>query len=229
MRGNTARHWSVRALGGAAVVVAALVWCAAPASAHNYPVGSNPAEGAVVTEQPSLFTVTTNDALLDLGGGGAGSGMLISGPSDAAEPLYYGDGCISLIGPTVETEAQLGRPGEYTVTWQVVSTDGHPVSGDFTFTWQPAAGQTLFEGSPDKPVCAETAGAATDAPATDVSGTDASGTEAGDATADPTAAAPTGAALADAAWIAAALGAVLLAVAGTLLATRRRGPVGGRR
>jgi methionine-rich copper-binding protein CopC len=209
MRDNTARHWTLRTLGGAAVLVVALGWAAAPASAHNYVVGSSPAAGAVLTEQPSLFTVTTSEALLDLGGGGAGSGMLISGPSAAATPLYYGDGCISLLGSTVETEAQLGQPGEYTVTWQVVSTDGHPVSDDFTFTWQPAAGQTLAEGSPDKPVCADTAGAATDAAATDAADDDA---------------APTGAALADAAWIAATLGAVLLAVAGTLLVTRRRTP-----
>ncbi|MCY7288903.1 MAG: copper resistance protein CopC [Cryobacterium sp.] len=206
-RGNTERRWSLRALGGAAVVVAALGGAAAPASAHNSPIGSSPAEGAVVTEQPSLFTVTTNDALLDFGGGGAGSGMLISGPSDAATPLYYGDGCISVLDSTVETAAQLGQPGEYTVTWQVVSTDGHPVSGDFAFTWQPAAGQETAEGSPTKPVCSQGAGAATDAPA---------------AAPDANSAAPTGAALADAAWIAAGLGAVLLAVAGILLATRRR-------
>ncbi|TFC49717.1 copper resistance protein CopC [Cryobacterium sp. TMT2-17-1] len=164
-----------------------------------------PGSGAVVTEQPSLFTVTTNDALLDLGGG-AGSGMLISGPARVATPLYYGDGCISLLGPTVETKAQLGQPGEYTVTWQVVSTDGHPVSGDFTFTWQPAADQALAEGSPAKPVCAETADAAADAAFPDSTDTST-------------------VALAEAplvaVWIAAALGAVLLAVAGTLLAIRR--------
>ena len=224
MRGNTARYWTVRAL-GAAVLAAALGWSAAPASAHNSPVGFSPAEGAEVTEQPSLFTVTTSDALLDLGGGGAGSGMIISGPSDSAAPLYYGDGCISLLGPNVETEAQLGRPGEYTVTWQVVSTDGHPVSGDYTFSWQPAADQALAEGSPARPVCADSAGAASDTRAT----------EAADAGADPDAdteggaAASTGAGLA-AAWIAGTLGAVLLAAAGTLLATRRRRtPVGGRR
>ncbi len=180
----------------------------------------------MVTEQPSLFTVTTNDALLDFGGGGAGSGMLISGPSDAATPLYYGDGCISVLDSTVETAAQLGQPGEYTVTWQVVSTDGHPVSGDFAFTWQPAAGQETAEGSPVKPVCADTAGAATDAAATDAADA-AAGTDAGT---DAGTAAPTGAGLADAAWITAALGAVLLAAAGTLLTVRRRrNRVGGRR
>lgn len=225
MRGDTARHWSVRALGGAIVVAAALAWSAAPASAHNYVVGSTPAEGAVVTEQPALFSVTTNDALLDLGGGGAGSGLIVSGPSDASTPLYYGDGCVSLLGATIEGEAQLGRPGDYTVTWQVVSTDGHPVSGEYTFTWQPDADQSLAEGSPEVPVCADAAGA------TDAAGTDAAADDAADAAAEADAgAAPTGAALADVAWIAAALGAVLLAVVGTLLATRRgRGRVGGRR
>jgi hypothetical protein len=46
-------------------------WSAAPAAAHNYLVSSSPEDGAVVTEQPGAFSVTTNDALLDLDGTGA--------------------------------------------------------------------------------------------------------------------------------------------------------------
>jgi methionine-rich copper-binding protein CopC len=206
MRSNHVRDWSLRALGVAAVVAATLGFSAAPASAHNYPVGYAPAENSVVTEQPGRFTITTNDTLLNLDGTGSGNAMRISGPTSA--PLYYGDGCVTLFGPKLETTAQLGQPGEYTVTWQVVSTDGHPVSGSYTFTWQPAAGQVIAQGLAAAPTC----GAATP--------TDAAATPA-DASATPgtaqSAVAPT-----DLLWIAGAALAVILAVAATLILTRRR-------
>ena len=204
MRRNHVRDWSLRALGVAAVVAATLGFSAAPASAHNYPVGYTPAENSVVTEQPGHFTVTTNDTLLNLDGTGTGNAMRISGPTDA--PLYYGEGCIALFGAKLETTAQLGQPGEYTVTWQVVSTDGHPVSGSYTFTWEPAAGQVLAPGLAAAPTCGTTAPTDAAAPA---------------APATPGAAhsavAPT-----DLLWIAGAVLAVLVAVAATLFLTRRR-------
>ena len=209
MRGNRETHgagnrrWSVRVLGAAAVVAALVGGSAAPAFAHNYPVGSSPAEGAVVTEQPGTFTVTTNDQLLDLHSEGSGNAMAIRGPAGAATPLYYGDGCVTLFGPSIETKAQLGQPGEYTVIWQVVSTDGHAVSKDYTFSWQPAAGQKLAEGSPALPRCGGTAQTGADAPAP--------------------ASAPAGPGVGDLAWIGGALGAVVLAIGGTLLVVNRRG------
>ncbi|TFD79452.1 copper resistance CopC family protein [Cryobacterium fucosi] len=201
--GAATRRWSVRALGAATVVAALVGWSAAPAFAHNSVVGSSPAEGAVVTEQPGTFTVTTNDQLLNLHGEGSGNAMAIRGPAGAVTPLYYGDGCVTPFGPSIETTAQLGQPGEYTVIWQVVSTDGHAVSDEFTFTWQPAAGQELAEGSPTLPTCG---GASTTGP-------------------DAAASAPAGdgPGLADLAWIGGALGAVVLAIGGTLLAVNRRG------
>lgn len=197
------RRWSVRALGGAVVVAALVGWSAAPAFAHNFPVGSSPAEGAIVTEQPGTFTVTTNDQLLDLRGEGSGNAMAIRGPAGAATPLYYGDGCVTLFGPSIETKAQLGQPGEYTVIWQVVSTDGHAVSEEYTFTWQPVAGQKLAEGSPTLPSCGGTAQTRADAAASTP--------------------ADAGPGLGDLAWIGGALGAVILAIGGTLLVVDRRG------
>ncbi|MEC5151458.1 copper resistance CopC family protein [Cryobacterium sp. GrIS_2_6] len=210
MRSNHVRDRSLRALGVAAVVAASLGFSAAPASAHNYPVGYAPAENSVVTEQPGNFTVTTNDALLNLDGTGTGNAMRISGPTSA--PLYYGDGCITLFGAKLETTAQLGQPGEYTVTWQVVSTDGHPVSGSYTFTWQPAAGQVLATGLAAAPTCGATT--APDAPGAVAEAS--AGTPATPGAAQ-SAVAPT-----DLLWIAGAALAVLIAVAATLFLTRRR-------
>ncbi|MCI2956199.1 copper resistance protein CopC [Agromyces atrinae] len=120
---------------------------AMPASAHNYVVGSSPEQGAVVTTQPGFVSLTTNDALIE----GGVTVMEVTGP----DGLYYGDGCATIDGPTVSMDAELGAAGEYTVAWQVVSTDGHPISDEFTFDWQPAEGETLAEGVESAPTCAD--------------------------------------------------------------------------
>ena len=196
---------------GAAVVAAALGLTAAPAFAHNSVINTNPADGEVVTEQPGLFTVTTSDNLLDPGGTGTSMAMQISGPADAASPLYYGDGCAAVFGPTLEMSAQLGEPGEYTVIWQAVSTDSHTISGTFSFTWQPDEGQVLAAGSATPPVCG---------------GTEAVGAA---PQATSTGSASTGAELADMLSIAGAVVAVLIAGIGTLLVVTRtkQGPPSG--
>jgi methionine-rich copper-binding protein CopC len=184
---------------------------ASPASAHNSVISTTPAAGSVVTEQPGVFQVTTNDNLLNLDGLGSGMGMQISGPTDAASPLYYGDGCTTVFGPTLEMKAQLGEPGEYTVVWQVVSTDGHTISGDFAFTWQPDPGQELAAGTATAPDCGGT-----------VTG--------GSTQTDAATPAPQGsenAALGDVLWIGGAVSAVILATVVTLVAVGRRKPPAG--
>ncbi|MDJ0378989.1 copper resistance CopC family protein [Cryobacterium sp. PH31-L1] len=194
---------AARAVFAAVVVAGALGWGAAPASAHNYVVGSSPKADSVVTEQPGVISVTTNDLLLDLGGTGSGSAMLVTGPTSA--PLFYGDGCATVSGATVETSVQLGAAGQYTVIWQTVSTDGHSISDEFTFDWQPAAGQTLADGLAAAPSCGTEASAAV---------TDAATPPPGDTAADSS--------LSTVAWIGGTLVAVLLAVAVTLFLLRRK-------
>ncbi|HEY0258303.1 MAG TPA: copper resistance CopC family protein, partial [Lacisediminihabitans sp.] len=122
---------------------------ATAAQAHNYLVDSTPKAGQVLTSLPREFTITTNDVLLDVGGNGAGFALQVQ---DAAG-RYYGDGCVTIDGPAMSTGAALGAAGTYTVTWQVISTDGHPVSDSYTFTWQPPAGTTPSAGSTRVPDC----------------------------------------------------------------------------
>ncbi|MFO7690473.1 MAG: copper resistance protein CopC [Cryobacterium sp.] len=207
-RDSARRRGPGRTLLGTVLVAGMVTLFAAPAWAHNYVVDLGPGEGSVVTTQPVNVFVTTNEALLDLDGTGAGSAIQVSGPADA--PLYYGDGCITVAAATAQTTAQLGAAGEYTVTWQVVSTDGHPISDDFTFQWQPGTGEELAAGSATPPDCG---------------GADASdGVAEGAADADGPVAADDAPAdgLSDAAWIGSALGAVALAVMVVLLVLRRR-------
>ncbi len=139
---------------GALVVVAAsaalALLPAAPASAHNYVVATTPAEGSTVTEQPGDVSLTTNDALLDFG---ESTVLQVVGP----DGRHYETACAAVDGATAQVGAELGPAGAYTVVWQVVSTDGHPISGEFGFDWQPAAGQPVGAGA-DTPPCGDSSG-----------------------------------------------------------------------
>jgi methionine-rich copper-binding protein CopC len=143
------RRGSAR-LGRLAAVLAAsaalVVLPALPASAHNYLVATTPAKDAVVTTQPGTVSLETNDALLDVEGG---SVIQVQGP----DGRYYGDGCAVVDGPVATTQTELCEPGRYTVTWRVVSTDGHPISGTWAFTWQPVDGIALAEGTDEPGAC----------------------------------------------------------------------------
>lgn len=122
-----------------------------PASAHNYLASSTPEAGATLTALPAEFAVTTNDDLLDTGNGLRAFAMQVVG----ADGLYYGDGCVEVDGATMTSVPALGPAGQYTLAWQVVSIDGHPVDGTIDFAWDPAAAEDVAAGSESAPVCGE--------------------------------------------------------------------------
>ncbi len=149
-----ARHSRIRLVMLVAVAAAlgsiAPVWgLAAPAQAHNYLESSTPKAGETLTALPKDFMITTNGSLLNIDGNGAGFALQVT---DGAGK-YYGDGCVTIAGQTMSTTAALGTAGAYTVTWQVLSTDGHTVSDNYGFTWQPPAGFTPSSGSSTVPDC----------------------------------------------------------------------------
>ncbi len=190
----------------AVVLAAALVALPTAAHAHNYLVSSTPSEGETLMELPEAFVITTNESLLDLGGENAGFALQVRD----ARGLYYGDGCVEVEGPSMSAAPALGPPGDYTVIWQVVSADGHTVSGEYGFEWAPASTETPSIGSPTPPVCGDPVVPVPDEPPAPVDPV-------------PGAEQPTDPAVSsDAVWIIGALGAVALAVAATLFALRRR-------
>ena len=134
----------------AAVAVLSTVVVGGPAQAHDSLVSSEPANGAVLTTLPDQFSVTANEPLLDLGGESRGFAMLLRGP----DGLYYGNGCVSIQGATLSTDAALGPAGAYTLDWQLISTDSHSVSGEIGFTWQPTSAAPVSKGSTTPPTCA---------------------------------------------------------------------------
>ncbi|MCK7623292.1 copper resistance protein CopC [Streptomyces sp. RS10V-4] len=120
----------LRLLVVAAVLFGALAAGAAPAAAHAALTGSDPAQGAVVAHAPEQVTLTFSEGVamgddslrvLDPHGKRVDRGTLRNLCSGSV--VKYGAG----LPP--------GLPdGTYTVAWQAVSADSHPVSGAFTFS-----------------------------------------------------------------------------------------------
>jgi methionine-rich copper-binding protein CopC len=147
------RRASLLALGLAAVVLSAgavVLVTAAPAWAHIGIVASTPEDGETLTALPEAFSVTANETLLDLGGQGVFQLQI----RDAAGG-YYGDGCVSIVDATMSAEPVLGASGDYEMLWQVVSADGHPVSGEIPFTWEAPADFEAATPHDAVPVCGD--------------------------------------------------------------------------
>jgi len=114
----------------AAVVAAlafasALLFSAAPASAHDVAESTAPANGATVAEVPASVSITFNNRPLAIG----------SGVSVTSGGENWADGPVEIIDSQAVQKLRPGAPaGEYTVTWRVVSSDSHPIEGTFKFT-----------------------------------------------------------------------------------------------
>ncbi|MGI5469874.1 copper resistance CopC/CopD family protein [Streptomyces sp. CA-132043] len=121
---------ALRLLVLAAALLGALLGGAAPASAHAALTDSSPAQGAVLQKAPPQVTLSFSEGVsmgddsirvLDPKGKRIDRGKLLDLCSGST--VKYGTG----LPP--------GLPdGTYTVAWQAVSADSHPVSGAFTFS-----------------------------------------------------------------------------------------------
>ncbi|MFE1287689.1 copper resistance CopC/CopD family protein [Streptomyces sp. NPDC058751] len=108
-------------------VTGALLAGAAPASAHAALTGSNPTQGSVVDKAPDQVSLTFSEQV-----------SLNDGSLQVLDPRgerVDTGGASDLGGDTYGLKLRPGLPdGTYTVTYQVVSADSHPVSGAFTFS-----------------------------------------------------------------------------------------------
>lgn len=146
-------------LGAVLVGVLALA-PAGSASAHDYLVESSPAANATQTSPLTQVSLTFNDRVLDLTGDGSSALVQVIGPGEK----HFETGCASILDRTVTAPVALGDAGSYTVTWQIVSADGHTVSNSITFTYAPAAGAKPAAGSSDRPRCGDGQSTSTTAP-----------------------------------------------------------------
>lgn len=150
------RPAALSALTGVALAALLAVIPATAADAHDYLVQSTPSAGSTQSTPLESASLTFNDRVLDLAGDGSSSLVQVT---DAAN-RHYETGCPAIADRTVTAPVALGAPGPYTVRWQIVSADGHTVSGTIPFTYQPPAGTTAAPGSAGPPACAAGAAAA---------------------------------------------------------------------
>jgi Uncharacterized protein, homolog of Cu resistance protein CopC len=131
-----------------AVAAGLVLAVAAPAAAHSWVVASTPAEGEVLTELPETWEVVANETLLYVGNDEV-FGLVVRD----SEGLYYGDGCVDVVGPRMAASPSIGEPGDYTLVYAFVSGDGHPLTGEIPFTWAPTEDTAPAPGSADVPRC----------------------------------------------------------------------------
>lgn len=127
---TTARRRSTTPVALAAALLSAFLILVAPlsASAHDSLLASSPEADGTVDTLPSALTLTFSAKLID--GEGATEVVVTdaSGASVTDGPATV-DGAI-VTQPLVAEAAA----GTYRVVWKIVSSDGHPTSGEFSFT-----------------------------------------------------------------------------------------------
>ena len=131
-----------------ALAAGLLIGPAGPASAHNELVSTEPTADAVLDAPPSSLVLEFSEAVLEIS-----PTVVLTGPT----------GDVGLDAPVVdETLVSVPipaalAPGGYSVIWRVVSADGHPVQGAFTFTvTAPAATAGAIPTPTDAPTAATT-------------------------------------------------------------------------
>ncbi|QNA92934.1 MULTISPECIES: copper resistance CopC family protein [unclassified Microbacterium] len=175
-----------------------------PASAHDALVSSSPSADEVIETVPTDLTLTFSAKLIE---GEGATEVVVTAPDGTS----VADGAATVEGAIVtQPLTAKGPAGEYHVIWKVVSSDGHPTSGEYSFT------VTVGDSGTASPTAAPTSAAptpeqsATTEPSTAPTATTAPDPEDADG----------GSAWI---WIVSILGVLVAAGAGTWLALRGRG------
>jgi methionine-rich copper-binding protein CopC len=104
----------------------ALLLGAGPALAHSRLQSSNPSNGASLDTAPQQVSLTFNEEMTP-----GFSTITVVGP----DGTHYETGDVAADGGTVSRSVlPLGPAGQYKIGYRVVSADGHPVSGEVSFT-----------------------------------------------------------------------------------------------
>ncbi|MGW7263121.1 copper resistance CopC/CopD family protein [Streptomyces sp. NPDC054842] len=125
VRGSAVRPWTLLVL--LLAVAGALLAGAGPVSAHAALTGSDPRQGAVVDRAPTQITLSFSEKVAL-----SGDSVRVLDPEgkrvDTGDPADLG-------GAMYAVKLHAGLPdGTFTVTYQVVSADSHPVAGAYTFS-----------------------------------------------------------------------------------------------
>lgn len=129
---------------GAVTVLSTVV--AAPAAAHDELAAVSPEPGAVLETAPDAVELSFTGEILDMG-----HEVLVTD----SEGRSVGQGPVELDGTQViQPLEETGAEDEtYRVVWRVVSSDGHPIEG--TFTYEVGEGSVTEPSAPSASVPAE--------------------------------------------------------------------------
>ncbi|WP_454728328.1 copper resistance CopC family protein [Cellulosimicrobium protaetiae] len=124
---------------------------AAPASAHDRMLTSDPADGSQLATPPTAITLTFNTEPLPVE-----PQVVVS--DSAGTVVTQGAPTIEGSTATLALDPAVALGGDtYTVAWRVVSSDGHPIEGTFAFTVAAQPEAPVSEEPTEEPTPEETA------------------------------------------------------------------------
>lgn len=121
---------------GLALALIAVLAIAVPASAHDQLTSSTPADGEALATAPEEIVMAFSGDLIVLDSSMAGAVVMVVDESGRD----WASGELDVEANRVTAQLKTGMPvAGYQVRWQVVSEDGHPISGVIPFTVGDAA------------------------------------------------------------------------------------------
>ena len=115
------------------LAVAGTLSVPSPAQAHDSLISTVPAPDDELAEPPASLTLTFSAGVLSLGDAAV---VIVTAPDGTAisdgSPVIDGETVVQAVDATVDA-------GTYLVQWRVVSSDGHPISGEFSYTTSTSA------------------------------------------------------------------------------------------
>lgn len=116
-------------------VATSIVFSPLAASAHDAVESTSPADQTTVSAGAFDVSVTFGEDILQTAGN---AGEVIRVTSASGE--IVSNGCPVVSGTVLSTPIDVDAPGEYTVAWRSVSSDGHATEGTFNFTVENTTG-----------------------------------------------------------------------------------------
>lgn len=98
-----------------------------PAQAHDELVSSDPASGETLQSTPQEITLTYSAEIMEIGNE-------VRVTNSAGDVVSEGDAKAEGRGVVQNIKSSEATDETYTVTWRVVSSDGHPIQGEYNFT-----------------------------------------------------------------------------------------------
>ena len=123
-----------------AIGLLATLLFAYPAKAHDLLIEIEPAAGAIVTESSFEAKLTFNNPLLVVAG--ESNAELSTKPVGSEDWVNHE---VVIVDQVLTAQISLSEAGDYDLRWKVVSSDGHPISGESTFTLEIQASENPGE------------------------------------------------------------------------------------